>query len=169
MRLPDKWIFQVSGNLTNHCLLYTSEHPFIGFIEPEAVSRLNALAFLCSGPDRTEIESRYSLHCADHENGAVLAGSQVFVLGDDVPGKDRHVLFGNDVPGMYLHANYIESLLQGRYLRHLGRGWDIAILVLWLVVLYLLFWLLNPELAFLICALLGAAAWYGIAQLVVWK
>jgi hypothetical protein len=145
------------------------EHPFTGFINPDALSRLNALDFLCAGPDRDEIEARYSIKCAASKGVGQVAGGQVFVIGEDVPGKDRHELFGNDVPGMYLQANYIESLLEGRYLRRLGAGWDIAMLVLWVAVLYLLFWLLRPELALLICVALGAAIWFGITQLVMWE
>lgn len=145
------------------------EHPFAGFISPDAISRLSPLDYLCSGPDRGEIEARYSINCAARKNEGVVAGGQVFVIGEDVPGKDRHELFGNDVPGMYLHANYIEALLEGRYLRRLGAGWDIGMLILWLALLYLLFWLLPPEFALLIGVVLGAAIRYGIAQLVVWE
>ena len=89
------------------------EHPFAGFISPDAISRLSPLDYLCSGPDRGEIEARYSINCAARKNEGVVAGGQVFVIGEDVPGKDRHELFGNDVPGMYLHANYIEALPRG--------------------------------------------------------
>src|SRR5437016_4235747 len=45
----------------------SGEHPFTGFIGPDDLSHLNALDFLCSGPDRPEIEKRYSVNCADHK------------------------------------------------------------------------------------------------------
>ncbi len=145
------------------------EHPFTAFIGPDSISHLNALDFLCSGPDRAEIESRYSLKCSEHMKAGAEPGGQVVVIGEDTPGKDRHTLFGMDVPGMYLQANYIESLLDGHYLRPLGPGWDIAILIAWVASLYLVSWLFEPEIALLIGLCLGGVAWYGITQLVLWK
>lgn len=144
------------------------EHPFTGFIDPDSVSHIDALNYLCSGPDKAEMESRYSpLKCADHLKMNAKVADQIVIIGEDTPGRDRHDLFGKDVPGVYLQANYIESLLAHDYLRPVGAKWDIAMLVVWVALLYLLFWLLPPWLALLICVGLGACYWYGISQLVI--
>lgn len=146
------------------------EHPFTAFIEPNSMAHLEALDLLCSGPNRSEIESRYSVNCAARPTvNSDVIGGRVVVIGEDTPGRDRHLLFGRDVPGMYLQANYIESLLDGHYLRPLGTLWNITMLVAWVVLLYALFWRLNPELALLICVAIGTLIWFGISQLVVWK
>ena len=144
-------------------------HPFTSFIDWSSMPRISAVDLLCAGPDKAEIASRYSITCADHPwNGPVIRG-QVIVVGDDIEGRDRHMLFGDDVPGVYLQANYIESLLDGRYVRPFNTAWSFWLLVAWLVMLFLLFWLVQPELALLICAVILCCAWYVSAQLVVWR
>jgi hypothetical protein len=139
-------------------------------VEPDSLAHLDALDFLCSGPSRMEIESRYSVTCGLRKQvDPSSVGGQVVVIGEDAPGKDRHLLFGRDVPGMYLQANYIESLLVGHYLRPLGDVWNMVTLVVWVTLLYLLFWRLQPELALLVCVAIAAFAWYGLKQLVAWN
>jgi CHASE2 domain-containing sensor protein len=117
---------------------------------------------------KAEIESRYHAKCGEHPVGTAEVQGRVVVVGEDVSGRDRHMLFGNDVSGVYLQANYIESLLDGRYLRPFGAGWDFAVFAAWLVFLYLIFWI-QPEIALAISLAIGFFVKYLIIQLVVWK
>jgi CHASE2 domain-containing sensor protein len=159
----------VDKNLKNESglvrLRATGQHPFTSFISPDTLSRADALSILCSSPAKGELEKRYQMTCVDHPlSGAEIRG-RVIVIGDDVLGRDRHMLFGDDVPGVYLQANYIESLLDGRYLRPLGAGWDFAIFASWVAFLYLAFWM-QPEVALVLSLLVGYLVRYLIVQLV---
>src|SRR6202011_587935 len=60
-----------------------------------------------------------------------------------------HTLFGERISGVYLHANYIEALLDGRYLRPYSPQWANLIFASWLIFLYLVFWA-QPEAALII-------------------
>jgi len=147
----------------------SGQHPFTSFISPDALSRADALSLLCASPRvRPEIESRYGVNCAEHPATDAEILGRVIVIGEDIPGRDRHTLFGNDVSGVYLQANYIESLLDGRYLRTFGAGWNYTIFVLWVGCLYLLFWI-QPEVGLALSLLVGVFARYLIVQLVMWK
>ena len=154
-----------------------SQHPFTSFIESKNFSRANPLSLLCSGRDKAEIESLYSVKCAANATPDEDVRGQVVIIGDDVPGKDRHVLFDRDVSGLYLQANYIESLLDDRYLQPVGSGaklpvgtaGNVVFLVAWFALLYLLFWFVYPEIALVISVLIGAIAWYSAKQLALSK
>lgn len=67
-----------------------------------------------------------------------------------------------------MQANYIDSLLDGRYLKPLGHAWDYTLFAAWLVFVYLIFWRFEkqPETALLISLLAGLVARYLITQLV---
>jgi hypothetical protein len=146
-----------------------SQHPYTSFIDPGSFSQGKALTFLCSGKDKTEIESLFSVSCAEYASPDADVRGQVVIIGDDVEGRDRHQLLGRDIAGVYLQANYIESLLDGRYLRPIGPVGNVAFLIVWLVVLYGLFWLLPAEYALAICAVVGVVIWYVAAQLTLWR
>jgi hypothetical protein len=143
------------------------QHPFISFINPDDLSRADALSVVCASPLRLkeEIESRYQVHCTEHPPGDAELRGRVVVVGEDVAGRDRHTLFGRDVSGVYLQANYIEALLDGRYLRSIGAGMEFTILALWLVLLYVVFWI-QPEVALGLSLLVGLMVRYLVIQLV---
>jgi hypothetical protein len=144
-------------------------HPFAPFIDPDSFSQLDAVDYLCSSPERAQIETSYKINCAEHPKVDTDLGGRVVVIGEDSPGLDVHKLFEKNVSGVYLQANYIESLLEGNYLKALGTGWDITIFVVWLAVLYLLYWFIQPELSLVVSLLIGALGWYAIRQLVLMK
>lgn len=143
-------------------------HPITSFIEPTAVSQIDALKYLCAGPDRPDLESRYSMICAERKNLHVDVLGQVVVIGEELPGRDRHSLFERDVSGMYLQANYIESLLDGRYFKPLPAEWNIGLFALWITLLYLMFWFLAPEWALIVSAVTIASFWYAMLETVRW-
>ena len=163
--LVDKDLQNESGLVQ---LRATAQHPFSSFISPDALSRADALSILCTSPAKAEIVARYNVDCAKHPPSDAEIRGRVVVIGEDVPGRDRHTLLGNDVAGVYLQANYIESLLDDRYLRPFGAGWNLALLALWVVFLYLVFWI-QPEVALVISLVVGLLVRYSIIQLVLWK
>ncbi|HMI64492.1 MAG TPA: hypothetical protein VK517_00540 [Cyclobacteriaceae bacterium] len=125
-------------------------HPFTSFIAPNEMTLARPLSLLCSGADKADIQSRYSLDCSRETPAENSLAGQVVLIGQDST-TDQHLLFGQQLPGFYLQANYIESLLDGRYLKPIGGRWNLIIFILWLGGLYLLFWI-QPEKALLIGA-----------------
>jgi CHASE2 domain-containing sensor protein len=156
----------VVTNVHLQTLLESGQHPFSGFVDPGNFQKRDALDVLCSSDARTEIESRYEVSCAQRPQNSAGVRGNVVLIGDELAGVDRHRLFGEDIAGVYLQANYIESLLSGRYLKRLGTAWDIGILALWLGLLYLAFWEKSPEVALLWSAAAAIVIAAGIAALV---
>ena len=115
-------------------------HPFTSFIAPDALQQANAAAVLCSGSYRQQMHDRYSIDCAAHPFDAASIRGQILVVGESSGARDRHRLFDNDVPGVYLQANYIESLLDDRYFKPVPRAVDFGLFVAWLVFVYVIFW-----------------------------
>ncbi len=122
------------------------QHPFTSFIAPEDLSHAEALSVLCLSAAKDEIASRYGVDCSRHPLGETPIRGSLIVIGEDVQGKDRHMLFGRDVSGVYLQANYIESLLDDRFMKALDTAWNYAGFLSWLALLYVIFWL-QPEVA----------------------
>ena len=157
------------GNLKDdHDLEYlrsVGEHPFTGFVDPDAVPRVDALSILCAG-ERQQIESRYSVDCRAHPFQESDIRGRIIVIGDDSTAHDRHRLFDRDVPGVYLQANYIESLLDGRYFKPLPRNWDLGLFVGWLVFVYVIFWTpISPFNSLVISVLVGLSIFAGMMLL----
>ena len=146
-------------------LLQSNVHPFTSFIEPDKMSHVSPQTFLCASSDRSEIESRYGHRCPDPPPEPIRLDGQVAVIGQDSPDRDQHDLFGRQVPGVYLHANYIESLLDGRYLKPFGGKRNLWAFIGLLIVLTLLFWI-QPELALMIGIVLAYGIHWGIHYLV---
>jgi hypothetical protein len=149
-------------------LTKTGQHPFTSFIGPDVFSHGEALRILCESPVKADIEARYQLKCPEPVTDKPEIRGRIIVIGDDVSGSDRHALFGKEVAGVYLQANYIESLLDGRYLRPFGAGWNFAILALWVAFLYLIFWI-QPEVGLLVSFAIAFLAKFMVIQLVLWK
>lgn len=159
----------IAEEVTLKRLKDSGTHPLTIFIAPDKFEHGSAVALLCSGSYKAALESRYGLHCQDIPAfGAELAG-RVVILGDDYPGRDQWQLLGRQVPGVYLQANYIESLLDGRYQKPLSSSWNITILIVWLFLLYFLFWVIQPEIALIVCAIVGAITWYLFLQILLLK
>src|ERR1039457_676757 len=75
-------------------------HPLTSFIEPEVLSRVDALSILCASTARNEVASRYKVSCAQHPLGPIQIRGRIIVIGEDVPWTDQHMLFGRLVSGV---------------------------------------------------------------------
>ena len=166
---------QIKNDKTLLNMRINGQHPFTSFIDQ--FPRVEALSLLCSGPKSREVEKLYSINCGHATPEAEVRG-RVVIIGEDVTGRDRHRLLDRDVPGVYLQANYIESLLDGRYFQPIGTArnlptgttWSVLSLIIWIAILYGLFWFVpSPEVALLISAAIGGPAWWALNQLVVLK
>jgi hypothetical protein len=145
------------------------QHPFTSLIDPDALSRIDALSFLCASSAKEEVASRYGVNCAQHPLRDVQIRGRIIMIGEDFPEHDdQHTLFGHQVSGVYLQANYIESLLDDRPMKSLSASWNFAIFVLWLVFLYLIFWI-QPEIALVISLMAAFLMRYLLTQLVIFS
>jgi hypothetical protein len=143
-------------------------HPFTSFIDPASMSRASALSVLCRSSVKDEVASRYKINCAQYPPGDAQFGGRIAVIGEDVEGSDQHNLFGGNVSGVYLQANYIESLLDDRFLKPLDTFWDYFGLLLWLTFLYLIFWV-QPEIALSISIVVALLIRFLLTQLLLYK
>jgi hypothetical protein len=143
-------------------------HPFTSFIDPASMSHANALNILCHSSTKDEVASRYKIDCAQYPPTEAQIGGQIIVIGEDVAGYDQHNLFGSSVSGVYLQANYIESLLDDRFLKPVDATWNYSGLCLWLTFLYLVFWV-QPEVALLISIVLALLIRFLLTQLLLYK
>lgn len=125
----------------------SGHHPFTSFVPPDAMIQIEALSIICNSSQRQAIEARYKVDCSHRTSGRPQLGGQIVVIGEDVEGSDRHRLFDSDVSGVYLQANYIESLLDDRFMKPLDPAWNFLGLAAWLILLYVLFWMIPPEIA----------------------
>ncbi|HLJ29335.1 MAG TPA: CHASE2 domain-containing protein [Candidatus Angelobacter sp.] len=146
----------------------SGEHPFTSFINPDSLSQIDASTVVCSGPDRQKMESRYSMNCTNDSNDDIDIRGHVLIVGQESTDRDWHQLLGRGVSGLYLQANYIESLLDERYLRPLGTKWNFFVFAGWLIALYLLFWI-QPEIALVICCVVWWVMRYAVTQLALSK
>jgi CHASE2 domain len=140
------------------------QHPFTSFIDLNAMASADALAVLCASSAKEEIASRYHADCAMYPLGETQIKGRIVVIGEDVSGQDQHVLFGHSVPGVYLQANYIESLLDDRPMQSLSSAWNLTIFVSWLIFIYLIFWFVQPEIALVLSLVVVVVARFLVTQ-----
>jgi CHASE2 domain-containing sensor protein len=75
---------------------------------------------------------------------------KIVVIGDKVD-QDMQPFPGGEKPGVWLHANYIQSLLDHRFLREVPFSITLVSLLLFIFVVYCLFWYIEqPERALLL-------------------
>ena len=104
-------------------LLANGEHPFMGFVPMRSWAEMHAHFYaseiICgrrTGPnDRWEdCKSAMPVHDLSH---------RVVLIGENDP-DDVHPSVMGRMPGFYLHANYIEALLDSNFLKPGGALWD---------------------------------------------
>ncbi|HVW25633.1 MAG TPA: CHASE2 domain-containing protein [Polyangiaceae bacterium] len=100
-------------------LLASGRHPFAAFIDPRQFPATTAARVYCMHPSR-EYDG---IDCgrAEQVPRAELSG-RVAIIGDDSSTRDRHSSAVGEIAGVFLHANYVEALLDDRYYRALPRG-----------------------------------------------
>jgi hypothetical protein len=130
-------------------------HPFTSFIT-ESNPSLGAWELICRTPI---VQTADWTSCVPNANGPDLH-NQIVLIGDDVPERDQHKTDAGKMPGVLLQANYIESLLDDRFLKPVSLAFVLVANGAWIIVLELLFWKLDsPELALLLAVISTAALW----------
>jgi CHASE2 domain-containing sensor protein len=143
----------------------SSPPPYVSFVDPgqfaaSTIAGRDAVCVSASAPGWRA--------CSDEELSPRVRETlhaRVVVIGEDVPGIDRHRTVVGEVPGYILQANYIESFLDDRIIRPTGDA------VNWLfgLLIYALFeFLLWHHHHNRLRALLSVVGLFGSAMVVVY-
>jgi hypothetical protein len=125
-------------------------NPYTTFIDLPTISEMTAV---CSvEPDPVVVDGK-PVDCngngwrrpphdltADHQS---LLG-KVVVVGD-LSDDDMQPFPGGDKPGVYLQANYVESLLDQRFLTEVPITITLGVLLLFIIAVYCLYWAHGPD------------------------
>jgi len=85
--------------------------PYVAFLPPNAFApfTFSAIKVLCGPQADSKTDWR---KCATPDNQAIAElSNRVVVIGEDTLGVDHHETVVGSVPGLWLHANYIEAIL----------------------------------------------------------
>lgn len=144
-------------------LLAMHLHPYTTFLD---LPHVNAMTVLCSAEatPRDAYGKPFGDLCKGmvqplsnlDKNNLKLDG-KIVVIGDKSEEDMQPFPGGEDKPGIWLQANYIQSLLDHRFLREVPLRITLTGLVAFIFVVYWLFWFLQPERA-LIVGLITLAA-----------
>ena len=126
-----------------------NEHPFGAFARE--VPETSALDVLCESGQASVVIARKWGTCVGRSQVPLLLSGKIVVVGDENPDTDLHSFGSTQLYGAQLQANYIEALLQNRYVHPVRAKWD------WMLVV----------LAFLITGIIEIAEseqWWGFTQ-----
>jgi hypothetical protein len=154
-------------------LLATGHHPYTTFLD---LPNIHAMTVICTAEDAPLYSDGTPVPCTARgwkQDAANIDGHQLNLMGKvviigDIADADMQPFPkvvdpfpSGQVPGVYLHANYIQSLLDQRFLTQTPLWLTIAFLMLFVIGIYCLYWahdkdekpLLTPE-----RALIGSVA-----------
>lgn len=136
-------------------LLSMHLHPYTTFLD---LPHINAMTVLCSAEavPRDSYGQPFGDACKgmahpinNLDGNNLQLNGKIVVIGDQVD-SDMQPFPTGDKPGVWLHANYIQSLLDHRFLREVPFTITLICLLLFIFVVYCLFWYIErPERALL--------------------
>jgi hypothetical protein len=121
-------------------LLDKKKNPYTSFLPTTTIPESAAIDILCApgsfqGTDWDK--------CAPHSAAHKLFASPIVLIGERSR-RDWHDSPMGGVPGSVLQANYIESLLEDRYLSPVSRNTTLVMNILWIVLVECLFAFFRP-------------------------
>jgi CHASE2 domain-containing sensor protein len=133
-------------------------HPFTSFIPLGQIPTYSALDLIC---DTKQARSVQWDDCPLQNTNASVMNGRIVMIGEDVPDIDQHDTEIGRVPGVILQANYLESILDDRYLEPVPLGLAVSASLVWLALIEFVFWNMHsPELAFIATLLLTVILWF---------
>jgi len=140
------------------------EAPFTSFIPENGFQRQSGLDLLCKGQDKKSWRTcSYSTQVDSFLRGHVV----IFGQGRNESGLDMHNSVIGLVSGPVLQANYIESILDGRYFSQTWLGLQIALSFLCFVLIEAVFEYVPRFWLKIICALSVVAIFYLITYVAI--
>jgi hypothetical protein len=109
-------------------------YPYVSFLAPEQFGpyRMSAIELLCG--TETSRYADWSTCGGDRDKLRLLRG-RVVLVGDRLPDQDQHPSVIGTLPGVLLHANYIEAILDERIFEPIP-GWLDVVLGLLIVIAF---------------------------------
>jgi CHASE2 domain len=144
-----------------------TRHPFTSFLNEHQLRPRSAIELVC-GPGSGE-SSEWQTCLPDQGERGALADlrNHVVVVGEENPEFDYHETPIGEMAGVLLQANYIESLLDDRYLRPVS-GWILVVLsIVWFVLIEYVFHRYSARLLAALCVSLGVTVVIGMLLYVV--
>lgn len=123
-------------------LLSTESHPYTGFLQENEIKTYSALDLVC-GQNFQNLDDWE--HCGPSDYGKEDLHARVIIIGNNKAEQDYHPSVIGDVPGVVLQANYVESLMDDRYLKPIPLRWNVGINLLAVFVIGCLFLLQPPR------------------------
>lgn len=127
-------------------------HPFTRFLPMRKLLSIDAADLLCG----TGFEAGGKLVCNGVENQSgwrqKLRGKIAILGWDGVPKETWQTPVG-PMPGIAIHANFIESLLDSHYLKPISYTWQVIASLIWFILIEVTFYL-WPERAYVPAMLL---------------
>ena len=115
------------------------------------------------------VDSKKKCHSTDAHPVLAQLEHRVVVIGKDAPDLDRHDSIVGVVPGAVLQANYIESILDSRFLKPV-QGWlSFSVALAWLALIEIIFRIStgHPHRALGLAILATVVVWVLLYDLVV--
>jgi hypothetical protein len=117
-------------NVRLQSLIAKRKHPYTSFLRTRAIPEIPAIAVLCvpgsfSGNDWDK--------CRPADAARTLFASPIVLIGERSR-RDWHDSPIGGVPGAVVQANYIESLLEDRYLSPVSRRTTLALNIFWIIL-----------------------------------
>jgi hypothetical protein len=131
---PDAPLVSELNYLQQHEREYRRHNPFIGFIREEQFPIRSALGLVCANSQQSKDWEKCQPSNEDNGRFGELR-HQVILIGQAGPGLDLHETVVGTVPGIVIQANYIESLLDGRIFRPVTRMLQLAIALVWFMII----------------------------------
>lgn len=129
-------------------ILEAGTHPFTGLLSREDfASHLHSATDVLCGSSDPHGEKSWRL-CGDDGLSREMLGDlqgRIVVIGQTDPNIDLHDTVVGEMPGVFLQANYIESLLDDRYLRAVGFWPQLLISIVWVGIIESVFRLLRSR------------------------
>lgn len=147
---------KLTQDYTLQYLLRRHTHPFTSFVSSDKLDMYSAMDVLCGDQANAADWKR----CAPPNKQFDLA-ARIVVIGNRSDPRDVHnTVIGDDLPGVDLQANYIESLLTDRYFKPIPTYISVPLFFCWIGTLHLVFWKIeSPERAGGVCLLIAASLW----------
>jgi CHASE2 domain-containing protein len=111
-------------------LLSQGKHPFTGFLDE--IPTISAIEVLC-GKKKPGRDPNWE-NCQTDVSVDDELRNRIVIIGEFGNKDDLHERVIGEVPGVVLQANYVESLLDDRYLRPVNKGITLLVNLLWVAI-----------------------------------
>lgn len=117
-------------------ILTTDQHPFTSFVAESEFDPIHGIQVVCG---RTLKSSEEWQDCQTGGSFDISSLRGKVVIIGELSDRDNHESVIGNVPGYVLHANYLESLLDDRYLSPVNPFLEFAFTALGIVIIVVLF------------------------------